>query len=89
MTNQSAYLGHGRGLRGRGELGEKHGCYMVIMRDSNITYLAAEQRFRKLPNLAPPLTVGQLGDNVPIACSTLVPVTFEVCEVANGALLTW
>ena len=58
MLNQSAHLGHGRG----GGVGDKRGCYLVTIGDSNIISLAAELRLRKLVKLAPPLTVGQLGD---------------------------
>ena len=60
--NQRAQLGHGQAFGG---LGEKCGCYLVTIGYSNIISFAAELRLRKLPKVAPPLTMGQLGDNVP------------------------
>ena len=79
--NRSGHLDQGRGHRGEGE---KRGYYLATLGDSNIISLDSELRRLQLPKFAPPLTVGQLGDNVPTTCSTLVPVTFEVNEVANG-----
>ena len=82
--NQSAHLGHGRGLRVWGAVA---GQEMRVLLGNNRRFehhKSAELRFHKLPKLAPPLTAGQLGDNVPITFSILVPVAFEVNEVANG-----